>query len=179
MEKLNISISFRMKRSLRQFSCTFFIVASLTFADSIFAADIKKTKSDIINELHFYSHDEAEAIGTVSRDSSDSMTVFLLGNKSFKDRVLSFNKSILQNKEAGKIEECRSLIQIPVGRVNANTSYGGICLYERDGAFIPVSICNDEMVGHFKMLPLDGPVDQPSGSILQLTEFVINNCFGG
>lgn len=106
------------------------------------------------------------------------MTVFLTGKKHFKERIASFNP-ISSNNVGGKITECRSLIEIPVGKVNSNTSYGGVCLYSKEGILIPVKICNDEMVGHFKMLPLDGPSDQFSGSILELTEFVMKNCFGG
>lgn len=92
---------------------------------------------------------------------------------STNDRLESFNKSG-KGRSSGNIIECSILIEIGVGTARGNRSYGGYCIYQEDGHELRVNVCDDEMVGHYKL----AIVDKVSG-VNELSKFVLDNCYGG
>jgi hypothetical protein len=88
-------------------------------------------------------------------------------------RNTSFNQSGA-SKLGGQITECDTLIDIPVGTAHGNHSYGGYCVFQKGGDLQKVRVCDDDMVGHFKM----EPASEAQG-LNDLAIFVVNNCFGG
>lgn len=90
-------------------------------------------------------------------------------------RITSFNQSLVEQKQSGKIISCSRLINLPVGMANSNNSYGGMCTLQDGTQRKAVEICNDDMFGHFQM-QLATPQDV-SGN--RLIDFTHNYCFGG
>lgn len=90
-------------------------------------------------------------------------------------RIASFNKSLTEQKQGGRIISCSRLINLPVGTANSNNSYGGMCTLQDGTQRKAVEICNDDMFGHFQMQPA------PSQDVLGhgLTDFTHHHCFGG
>ncbi|MFK2915768.1 DUF1311 domain-containing protein [Dyella koreensis] len=90
-------------------------------------------------------------------------------------RIPSFNESLASNKRSARVIGCDRLIDLPVGYANSNHSFGGYCT-TRDGSIRSrVKICNDEMLGHFGMLPVKDGEDTDQN----LIEFTDKKCFGG
>jgi hypothetical protein len=97
---------------------------------------------------------------------------------SFSDPALGvpwFNSAIHEHDVAGDITSCHMLIDLPVGVVHGNHSYGGDCMLRTTAGATRVAICNDEMVGHFRLIP----DNQEALSKETLATFVAANCFGG
>lgn len=90
-------------------------------------------------------------------------------------RIRSFDQSLAQTKQAGKIIGCSHLIDLPVGTVGSNHSYGGICILQRDTQRTSVEICNDDMFGHFGMRP----IEPRKIARTDLVDFTYRHCFGG
>jgi uncharacterized protein len=90
-------------------------------------------------------------------------------------RISSFNKSLLEQKQSGKIISCSRLINLPVGTANSNNSYGGMCTLQDGAQRKAVQICNDDMFGHFQMQPAT-PQDISGKGLIDFTH---NYCFGG
>lgn len=89
-------------------------------------------------------------------------------------RIGSFNQSLANEKQSGRIIGCSRLIDLPVGYANSNHSFGGVCILQDGAQRKDVEICNDDMVGHFQMQSL------PQGAIdKQLIDFTYEYCFGG
>lgn len=88
------------------------------------------------------------------------------------DRIDSFNESLTQNKQSGKIIGCSRLIDLPVGRVYANHSFGGICVFQDGTQRKDVEICNDDKLGGFKLQT----ANPKSVSDKSLIDFVYDNC---
>jgi uncharacterized protein YecT (DUF1311 family) len=70
------------------------------------------------------------------------------------------------------ISECKTIIDLPYYRAN---NYGGLCTAVENGKKYPVKICADDMVGNFKIEPLD----KPNLTTQELAQFVFENCTGG
>lgn len=164
-------------------SCALIIFGLVTayqpFCPKAYAKDIKPSLEQQTKDFMAEDIDGWEAVSHVESSGPPSMTVFLNRERHTQARIISFNTSLKQNNLSGKILLCRRSISIPVGRVNANVSHGGICLYSDKEKYTPVYICNDEMVGHFKMTPLDRKLGSFVGSISEITDFTMKNCFGG
>jgi uncharacterized protein len=90
-------------------------------------------------------------------------------------RIDSFNQSLAAHKKNGKIIGCSKLVNLPVGHANSNNSFGGICTLQDGAQRQNVTICNDDMVGHFAMQPT-APQDIPGKNLI---DFTYDNCFGG
>ncbi|BDU22185.1 lysozyme inhibitor LprI family protein [Dyella sp. GSA-30] len=90
-------------------------------------------------------------------------------------RMHSFNQSITQAKQAGKIIGCSALINLPVGTAGSNNSFGGICTLQNAAQRKVVEICDDDMFGHFEMKPVD-PQDVSDKNLIDFTH---EHCFGG
>ena len=73
------------------------------------------------------------------------------------------------------IKNCTLLIVVPVPNRNANRSYGAICTKTSDSPHKQVMVCDDEMVGHYSVKNINARVP----SKYDLTDFVVNNCYGG
>lgn len=108
--------------------------------------------------------------------SGTNYGVQLLEGEHAQSIIESFNKSIKDKKITGNISYCRRVINIPVGTAHGNHSYGGLCVYENPPEEPKkILICNDVLVGHFKMTALKAEEDD----VLSLSGFVRDNCFGG
>ena len=82
----------------------------------------------------------------------DGQSYFPQSNPNNRNEAFNLD---LQRKEPGaKITSCWKLIDVPVGTAHGNHSFGGYCALERSGKTSTVEICNDDMVGHFKMIPV-------------------------
>ena len=90
------------------------------------------------------------------------------------ERNASFNANLLKRQLPGRVANCSSLIDIPVGTARGNHSFGGICTLVENGKKSSVMICDDEMVGHFRMEKMDRNVP-----VQELIDFIVSNCFGG
>lgn len=90
-------------------------------------------------------------------------------------RISSFNKSLVEQKQSGKIISCSRLINLPVGTANSNNSYGGMCTLQNGTQRKALEICNDDMFGHFQMQPAT-PQDVSGKGLI---EFTHDYCFGG
>jgi len=90
-------------------------------------------------------------------------------------RVDSFNMSakyFYEKHGAGEILSCDVLIDVQFKR---NHSIGGFCKFKKNGVSTSVMVCDDEMIGHFKIIS----VDRTIVSNYKLAEFTYKNCFGG
>ncbi len=90
------------------------------------------------------------------------------------ERNASFNANLHRRQLPGRIVDCSSLIDVPVGTARGNHSFGGICTLVENGKKSSVMICDDEMVGHFRMEKMDRKVP-----VQGLIDFIVSNCFGG
>lgn len=90
-------------------------------------------------------------------------------------RIQSFNQSLAQAKHPGKIISCSRLINLPVGTVGSNNSFGGICTLQSNSQRTSVEICDDDMFGHFELQPAK-PQDVSNKSLI---DFTYGHCFGG
>jgi hypothetical protein len=99
-------------------------------------------------------------------------SVFTLTDPNARNK--SFNQDGKASK-AGNITACDLLVDVPVGNGGGNNSFGGYCTLKNQGRTQKVKICNDELVGHFKVEPAGA--NMPTSS--DLAKFVADNCFGG
>lgn len=90
-------------------------------------------------------------------------------------RIRSFNQSLAQAKQAGKIIGCSGLINLPVGTAGSNNSFGGVCTLQNAAQRKVVEICDDDMFGHFEVKPVD-PQDVSDKNLIDFTH---EHCFGG
>jgi len=90
-------------------------------------------------------------------------------------RVDSFNQSLEQRKQSGRVIGCSRLIDLPVGVAGSNHSFGGFCVLQEGAQRKNVTICNDEMFGHFQIQP-STPQD---ASDQRLIDFTYAQCYGG
>jgi uncharacterized protein YecT (DUF1311 family) len=89
-------------------------------------------------------------------------------------RIRSFNESLAEQKQSGKIIGCSRLINLPVGTADGNNSFGGICISQNGKQREDVEICNDDMIGRFQTQK----IDPKNVSDNDLIDFVLN-CPGG
>lgn len=138
--------------------------------------DAAALQKDFLREL------DREPIGSAYKEGQNeySRGVYLLKGESAKPVIDGFNRSLKKEKKGGDIYVCRSVIEEPVGHGhNSQVSYGGVCLYREKGIYTPVRICNDNIVGHFKMESFGIRDLDFDGSLWKLTKFVFTNCAGG
>lgn len=119
------------------------------------------------------------AAGAASQPASDKITIgdasysiMVLGERFVAERVSKFEADARRRGIAGQIE-CSLVIDIPIGTVTGNHSYGGLCILRQGSTRTPVAICNDELVGHFAMSW------NPAFTKERLAKFVADQCFGG
>ena len=98
--------------------------------------------------------------------------VYVVPYRDPNDRIDSFNESLAHQKHSGKIMGCSKLIDLPVGRAYANHSFGGVCILQDGTQRKDVEICNDDMLGGFK-LQMANPQDVSDKSLI---DFVYDNC---
>ncbi len=89
-------------------------------------------------------------------------------------RTDSFNQSIKANGKPGKILQCKTLIDIPSARGGRDIGMGGYCTYQENSKNENVFICNDDLVGNFKLEKID---HEPSNQ--ELIDFILSYCGGG
>jgi uncharacterized protein len=90
-------------------------------------------------------------------------------------RIGSFNQSLAQRKQHGKIIGCSRLIDLPVGFAGSNHSFGAVCTLQDGAQRKNVAICNDDMFGHFQMQSASS--QDASGK--HLIDFTYAQCYGG
>ena len=139
-----------------------------------------KCKADPDHTIQQYADDDlscqrsSRAAGGFIQDvvvRTSNGAALLINNQN--ERNDSFNRAIERNGKTGKITQCKILIDVPVGTAHGNHSYGGFCTLV-DGSASNVIICDDDMVGHFKMEPSDR-----KPTMQRLVDFVAKNCYGG
>ena len=163
------------KRIIALITSTIFLIPSHAKAggDSSKEAPIRE---EFLRQL------DREPIGSAYKEGQNeySRSVYLLKGDDAKNVVSGFNSSLKKEKKEGEIYMCRSVVEEPVGHgTNSQVSYGGVCLYQENGKYIPVRICNDNIVGHFMMEDFDIRSLDFDGSLWKLTKFVFANCAGG
>ncbi|HWK46039.1 MAG TPA: hypothetical protein VNT30_15060 [Stellaceae bacterium] len=104
-----------------------------------------------------------------------SYTVKTLASPQREARTGSFDRDAQSNHLRGHVTSCAEVIAIPVGVAGGDVSYGGTCLLDQDGQTSSAEVCNDEKLGLFKLVPVQGA--KPTHK--DLTAFVAANCFGG
>ena len=118
-----------------------------------------------------YSHCETPNDGNPS--CHESVNVVLIRDPNY--RVDSFNQSLTQQKQKGRIIGCNQLIDLPVGAAGSNHSFGGFCVLQDDSQRKNVEICNDDMFGHFQVQT----VSAQDTSDKHLIDFIYAQCYGG
>ncbi|HEY3432630.1 MAG TPA: hypothetical protein VGK09_08785 [Rhodocyclaceae bacterium] len=104
--------------------------------------------------------------------ATDNGAALLMTNPN--ERNASFNTNLHTRQLPGRVENCSSLIDVPVGTAHGNHSLGGICTLVENGKKSSVMVCDDEMVGHFRVEKIDRKVPMQ-----ELVDFVVSNCYGG
>ena len=119
--------------------------------------------------------DDVPHMGTTMTIQGRAYDVFI--ENDVNARTPAFNRDIKAHGLKGRIVSCALLIDLPVGVVGGNHSYGGYCkLVDDHGAKSQVAICSDDRVGHFKLERADAAADWSEDA---LAEFVAKNCYGG
>jgi len=74
------------------------------------------------------------------------------------DHIDSFNQSLAEQKQSGRILGCRRLIDLwsgtHIGPGRGEQSFGGYCVLQTGVQRRNVAICNDDMVGDFQVQPV-------------------------
>ncbi|MGF9758430.1 hypothetical protein AAII07_24830 [Microvirga sp. 0TCS3.31] len=107
--------------------------------------------------------------------NGESYNLVRLSEDEVQQSIPKFEAEMKSRKLPGRIVQCISGIDLPVGTAHGNHSYGSYCILKNEGALTPVQICRDELVGHFKV----APVDLTTASIKNLANFIRANCYGG
>jgi len=134
-------------------------------------ACLKKTYEQRIKELSKSNLDLSDTLEDVEVDGAHYNLV-TLHDTNYRNQ--SFNEDLKRNGR-GEIVACYMLIDVPVGTAHGNHSYGGICTLVNGSEKTDVLICNDEMVGHFKMIKIDRAATTKN----DLIKFTACNCYGG
>jgi hypothetical protein len=119
------------------------------------------------------------ATAQATRSLIDDVTVTTLAGGALRifdpnERRDSFNADMKRRGIVGKITGCKSLIDVPAGTAHGDHSYGGWCTIDESNEKVEVMICNDDMVGNFKVTKhAHSPTTQ------ELVDFVVSNCVGG
>lgn len=115
-----------------------------------------------------------ESISDCKLPGRDDECVTVVLYRDSNSRISSFNQSIVEQKQGGKIVGCNRLIDLPGGHAHSNHSFGGVCVWQGRAKRTTVEICNDDMVGHFQMQPSipHNVTDK------QLIDFTYNHCVG-
>lgn len=95
------------------------------------------------------------------------------------DRIDSFNQSLAEQKQSGRIIGCRRLIALGsgthIGPGSGNQNFGGYCVFQDGTQRRSVVICNDDMIGNFQMQP----AASQDVSDTHLIDFTYAQCFRG
>jgi uncharacterized protein len=90
------------------------------------------------------------------------------------DHIDLFNKSLVEQKQSGRIIECRRLISLSngnhIGPGTGGQTFGGYCVLQNGAQRQDVEICIDDMVGDFQTQPIKPQV----ASDKNLIEFTYN-----
>jgi len=89
------------------------------------------------------------------------------------DRISSLNQSLEQQKQSGKIIGCSRLIDLPLGTVGGENTFGGTCILQDGSQRKDVEICYGDMGGAFQM-QLTSPQD---ASDKHLIDFTYTQCY--
>lgn len=97
------------------------------------------------------------------------------------EHTKEFSSKFQKNDISEPIYNCDFVIDLPVGTVNGNHSYGGYCSTRAEKGIKPkyMIVCGDVMVGHFKAEELIIKDFKSPEEINTLAEFVAKNCTGG
>jgi len=113
--------------------------------------------------------------------SKDNSAVFINGDSGMyvnvlsqpKQRIIEFNDDLKRRGSDDIIARCSLVLSMPVGGSDGDVYYGGLCTLSDTQK--TVAVCDDDMVGNFRMVP----VKRRSFSKRQLIKFTIINCTGG
>lgn len=75
------------------------------------------------------------------------------------DHIESFNDSLMHERQGGRIIDCHRLIVewsgTRIGPGPGNQNFGGYCVLQRDAQRSDVMICDDTMIGNFRVQSVD------------------------
>jgi uncharacterized protein len=127
--------------------------------------------------IEVLARNEKDIINKLSCEVPDGGTecVSVVAYRDTNIRIHSFNQSLAQAKHSGKIISCSRLINLPVGTVGSNNSFGGTCTLQDGSQRKTVEICDDDMFGHFELRS----TEPRSVSDKNLVDFTHEHCFGG
>lgn len=91
-----------------------------------------------------------------------------------EDYTQSFQQIAL-DRSGQTVLYCDEIISVPIGTSRGNVAYGGFCNAQKADTSTMVMICNDQMIGHFAIQN----IVRRDASLLDLAEFVYQNCLGG
>lgn len=103
----------------------------------------------------------------------ERIDVYVLTGAGFDDQLARFQSDLTERGMPGHITWCDAILGFPALSAGGNRSYGGIC--EVESGKPKVAICDDEMVGHFKVRP----VGEYGMSMRELAVFVAAYCTAG
>lgn len=146
-----------------------------TFLVLIVLAELFSRVSALAASNWGWPYPTRESLGNFSINGAVYSVYLLAGNSSVKQTQL-LNEALKDRNSFGHLENCRRIIEIPVGTADGDHSYGGLCLLNENSSKLNhVMICNDDLVGHFKIRHIQRYED----NISDLIRFVIDNCTGG
>ncbi|USX26530.1 lysozyme inhibitor LprI family protein [Oxalobacteraceae bacterium OTU3CINTB1] len=126
-----------------------------------------ETRARLLQECHGVCLDLSEEY------ASNGENHFLMTLRDANARNQSFSKD-LSRRKLGAVSGCETLVDIAVGTAHGNHSFGGLCRLGSERAASFFMVCNDEMLGNFKVMPAASGTTR-----YQLADFTIKNCFGG
>lgn len=109
----------------------------------------------------------------VDHVSGHACGVYVVTYRDPNSRIDSFNQSLAQQKQAGKIIGCSRLIDLPLGTAQGDHVFGGLCTLQVEKLRKDVEICNDDMAGAFQVQP----TSSPDISDKQLIDFTYAQCY--
>lgn len=111
------------------------------------------------------------AIVETYRKDGDDYTLVIPRNPNGHNA--SFSEDLVK-RDYAPVAACESLVEIPIGTASGNNSFGGICKIGDRNSDPFFMLCNDRMIGHFKLVAAAPALTQK-----QLIDFTIEHCFGG
>lgn len=150
------------------YGITFLIFATLSF----FTPPTPAAPDDALNGASSKIQDSEIWVDSAYVKMPPGIGLALILNPN--ERVSNFNEKISKISLPWKIEKCSTLVDLAVTTSQGNHSYGGVCVYLENDHRSNVLICDDEMVGHFKIEKI-----QERPWLKDLADFTALNCTSG
>lgn len=148
----------------------------------LWLSDFQRSCNDIecLNSVYQIRIGALEAIADsvesfqVPKDTERAWQLYARREPDANFRLNSFNRARHIDSSGGYIKFCHMLTSLHVGTVSGNSSFGGVCEYSNSGVIKTVLVCDDNMVGHYR---IESITSVPS--LYDLAVFTHSNCTGG